>query len=174
MNALTRFESLARVLCLAALLPLLAATGCSDDDPTGPSQVFAHGATATADGLQLSVATEAASYAFGTSFDIEVVLTNVSDHPQMLDFLRGNPARYPNLSINAVSESDVSHFVDGDGELDVYELAPGKSLRAVFTWDQDSRFTRAPVDRGVYEMVAFVGFDDRDTLRVDGLFVELD
>ncbi len=174
MNAQPSLQHLGRVLCVAALLPLLAATGCSDDDPTGPGQVFAHGATATAGGLRVSVATEAATYAFGTSFDIEVVLTNVSDQPQTLDFLRGDPARYPNLGLNAIDDGDASHFVAGEGERDVFALAPGASIRAVFNWDQTSRFTRSPVERGVYEMVAFVSFDDRETLRVDGLFVELD
>ena len=98
----------------------------------------------------------------------------MSDQTQVLDFSRGNPARFPNLGLNVDNTDGTALFVAGDGDRDDFPLAPGESISATFTWDQGSRFGGNPVERGFYSVVAFVGFDDRDTLRVNDLFIELD
>ena len=171
MNRIRPLSHLLLLLALATLGP----TGCSDDDPMGPSgPSFTHSATTTTGDLRLTVATDAATYEFGETVRVRVTLTNVGDTPQTLDFARGNPARFPNLGVNLNDEDDVVHHAAGDGERDVFELAAGTSIEASFDWDQNSRFTRSPVERGTFRVVAFVGFDDRDTIRVDDLFLMLD
>lgn len=48
------------------------------------------------------------------------------------------------------------------------------SISASFTWDQVSRFTRGPVERGVFQVIAFFNFDNREQLNVRDLFIQLD
>jgi hypothetical protein len=166
----------ARLAAIVLIALALGSLGCSDDDPTSPSvpEDFAHAEETTANGLKLTVSTPRATYEFGEDIEIRITLTNVSDQTQVLDFLRGDPARYPNLGLNVDDENGSAHFVDGDGERDDFPLAPGEAISATFTWNQHSRFGGAPVERGYYSAVAFVAFDDRETLRVDDLFLELD
>ena len=164
---------------LGAILLLtlaLGTAGCSDDDPTGPDvpESFGHASSATADGLRLTVSTPRAKVDFGKDIAIRVELTNVSDQPQVLDFLRGRPARYPNLTVNVDDGDDLAHFVDGDGERDDYTLAAGATISSTFTWNQISRLTRDPVEPGTYNVIGVVSFDDRATLRVNDLFISLD
>lgn len=169
----TPTTSTTRILMLALGLVLFAAAGCSENnDPTGPGS---GGLTAsTQDGaLKLSVATDKATYTNGETVHVTITLTNTGDAPVALDFARGNPARYPNLSINVDDKDDVYHYVEGDGTLDTTTLGPKKSYRYTFSWDQVSRRTRQPVERGFFQVIGFTSFDDRDPLRVDGLFIEL-
>jgi|GEM_PF-4294877 len=168
-----RPASLLRAILLLTLA--LGTAGCSDDDPTGPGvpESFGHASSATAGGLRLTVSTPQAKVDFGKEVAIRVELTNVGDQPQILDFLRGQPARYPNLTVNVDDKNDLAHFVDGDGERDNYTLAAGATISSTFTWNQISRLTRDPVEPGVYKVIGVVSFDDRATLRVDDLFISL-
>jgi hypothetical protein len=155
---------------------ILGTAGCSDDDPTGPGvpETFSHSSSRTVDGLRLTVSTPRAEFAFGEKITIRVELTNVSDQPQVLDFLRGTPARYPNLSLNVDDGDDLAHFIAGDGERDNFTLAAGAKVSATFNWNQVSRLSREPVEPGVFRVIGFVSFDDRETLRVNDLFISLD
>lgn len=166
-----RTAPLVPVLLLNVLL--LTMTGCSDDsNPMGPATP-AH-ATSVQDGsLELTVATDKASYAFAAPVTVTVTLTNTGNAPVALDFSRGRPARYPNLNINIDDSDSAVHHAAGDGTLDAATLQAGDSYRYSFVWDQTSRFTRQPVARGVFEISAFANFDDRDQIKADGLFVEL-
>ena len=162
-----------RFLMLALCLGLFAAAGCSSsNDPTGPGS---DGLTAsTQDGdLQLTIATDKATYMNGEPVAITITLTNTGSAPVNLDFARGTPARYSNLNINVDDGDGADHYAQGDGTLDKAALAPKASYRYSFTWDQVSRLTRKPVDRGFFEVIGFAGFDDRDPIRIDGLFIEL-
>ena len=163
----------ARFLMLALGLVLFAATGCSsNNDPTGPGSGGQTASTQDGD-LQLTVTTDKASYLAGDPVTITITLTNTGSAPVNLDFARGTPARYSNLNINVDDSDGADHYAQGDGTLDKTALAPKASYRYSFTWNQVSRLTRKPVDRGFFEIIGFAGFDDRDYLRVDGLFVEL-
>ena len=172
-NRLRRCSLPGAILLLALVL---GTAGCSDDDPTDPGvpETFSHSSSTTIDGLRLTVSTPKAEVAFGEKVAIRVELTNVGDQPQVLDFLRGNPARYPNLSVNVDDGNDLAHFIDGDGERDDFTLAAGARISATFDWNQVSRLTREPVERGIFQVTGFVGFDDRATLRVSDLFISLD
>lgn len=161
--------------CLAALILTvcaLAGAGCSDDDPTTPAGP-AHAVSASDGPLSLTIASDKASYAFGAVVTLTVTLTNTSNAPVDLDFQRGTPARYANLAVNIDDSGGVNHFARGEGEADQTTLAAGASISHRLDWDQVSRRTRGPVERGSFEVIGFVGFDDRETLRVDRLFIEL-
>lgn len=159
------------VLMLA--FALIALAGCSEDSsPTGPGTP-AHANSNEDGGLRITAGTDKASYGFGEIVTINLTLTNISGAPMTLDFDRGNPARYPNLNVNVDDSGGSAHYVDGDGTADQTTLAAGASISYRFDWDQTSRFTRAPVDRGVHEVIGFAGFDDRATLKVEDLFIEL-
>lgn len=155
---------------------LLAATGCSDDDsPTGPSNsTFDHARSSTVDGLELTVSTPAATVDFGASFRVRIELTNVTDAPIALDFLRGEPARYGNLTLNIDDVDALNHFAASDGERDLFELAAGATIASTFTWNQESRTIRRQVDPGLYSLDATVAFDDRASIMVRDLFVRID
>ena len=120
-------------------------------------------------------------YLFGSITTISVsdvvvtmVLRNTGNAPIALDFQRGDPARYPNLSVNIRSDDNYSHFVDGDGTRDKTSLGAGESIRTTLLWEQQiSRSNRQPVARGTYRVVGFIDFDDRDQLKVEDLFIEL-
>lgn len=160
-------------LLLTMCLFLVAAAGCSDDsDPTGPGS---SGQSVSAqDGvLQLKVTTDKASYAHGESVTVTVTLTNTGNASVDLDFNRGRPARYSNLVINVDDSDGLGHFIDGEGEFDTTTLAPNGSYRYSFVWNQVSRLTRQPVERGFFEVIGFAAFDDRDTIRASDLFIEL-
>ncbi len=166
-------SSPARFLMLALCLGLFAATGCSsNNDPTGPGNGALTASTQDGD-LQLTVTTDKASYMNGEPVNITVTLTNTGSAPVNLDFARGTPARYSNLNINVDDSDGVDHYAQGDGTLDKAALAPKASYRYSFTWNQVSRRTRQPVDRGFFEVIGSARFDDRDPVRVDGLFIEL-
>ena len=120
------------------------------------------------------MSTPQATYDFGDDVTIRITLTNVSDQTQVLDFNRGRPARYSNLVLNVDDTDGAAHFVDGDGERDDFPLAPGEAISSTFTWNQNSRFGGDPVERGFYNVIGVVSFDDRATLRVNDLHVELD
>ena len=159
------------ILCAVALTSV----GCSEDSPTGPSNAsFTHAEAVTVEGLELTVSTAKASVAFGDDFQIRTVLTNVSDKAQMLDFYRGNPARFGNLSVNVNDTNDLNHYAQSDGERDQFELAAGASITSTFTWNQYSRTMRRQVDSGVFEIIATVNFDDRDPVQVRDLYIEID
>lgn len=163
------------LVLLPALALSLAACG-SDDDPMSPgvSETFGHSSSTTIDGLRLTVSTPKAKVAFGENIAIRLELTNVSDQPQVLDFQRGSPARYSNLVVNVDDGDGLAHFIDGDGERDDFTLAAGAKISATFNWNQVSRLTREPVEPGIFQVIGFVGFDDRATLRVSDLFISLD
>lgn len=167
----TRTNSTRLLTALALVAFVLAGAGCSDDDPAAP--VTTHSATADDGALSLTIATDRASYAFGEAIAFTATLTNTSGSPVDLDFQRGDPARYSNLGINVDDSDGVNHWAQGDGEADQTTLAAGASISYRLDWDQVSRRTRNPVERGSFEVIGFVGFDDRETLRVDRLFIEL-
>jgi hypothetical protein len=123
--------------------------------------------------LQLTTSTAKASYEFGQDIAITGTIKNVSDDPITLNFERGDPARYPNVNVNVDDDSGFAVFVDGEGENDTYTLAPGKSLRYTYTWNQNHRITRDPVDRGFYEIQVFSGLKDGSQLRFEPLDIEL-
>ncbi|MCB1182606.1 hypothetical protein KDM41_04165 [bacterium] len=164
-----------RLPVLTVLLLLgLALTGCSSDDNPAAPAAGAHNASTTDGGLQLTVGTDKASYAFGEDVVVTMVLRNTGNAPIALDFQRGDPARYPNLSVNIRSDDNYSHFVDGDGTRDKTSLGAGESIRTTLLWEQQiSRSNRQPVARGTYRVVGFIDFDDRDQLKVEDLFIEL-
>jgi hypothetical protein len=144
-----------RILQSIAILSLVALFGgCSKDSPMGPSTPR-HTSRTTQSGYQLTASTAKASYAFGETITIDATIKNVTDQPLVMDFERGDPARYPNVNVNVDDDGGFAVFVDGEGEQDTYTLAPGKSLSYSYTWDQNNRITRAPVDRGVYEVKVF-------------------
>ena len=163
----------ARLLTLALGLVLLAAAGCSsNDDPTGPGS--GGPSASTQDGsLQLTVTTDKASYGIGDPVTVTVTLANTGAAPVALDFARGTPARYSNLVINVDDSDDVNHYADGGGELDMTSLAAGASYSYSFVWNQVSRRTRQPVDRGLFQVIGVTAFDDRDPIRVSDLFIQL-
>ncbi len=154
----------------------LAVAGCSDDDPTAPSVPtdYDHALSSEADGLRITVSTSKATYEFAEDVEVRITMMNISDQPQNLDFARGNPARFSNFNLSILDGDDSQHHASGDGERDTLELAPGESISATMTWNQNSRFGGEPVDRGFYRLSGRVDFDDRATLRVDRLFIELD
>lgn len=161
------------VLALTLALVLTAVTGCSDDsNPAGPS-LPANVASVQDGNLMLTVATDKASYNFGAPVTVTVTLANTGTTPVALDFSRGSPARFPNLNINLDDGNGAVHHADGDGTLDVTTLNAKSSYRYSFVWNQTSRFTRQPVERGVFQVSGFVNFDDRDQLKADDLFIEL-
>lgn len=162
-----------KILLCVLMFALAILTGCSsDDNPMGPA--LGSNAATTEDGaLELSLSSDKASYAFGDDVTITLSLRNTGNSAINLDFDRGTPARYPNLSINVKDTTKVSHFVQGEGTADVTSLAAGAAITYSWVWDQTSRFTRRPVDRGTFELVGFTAFDDRDLIRVEGLFIEL-
>jgi len=163
----------ARIPMLALCLVLIAAAGCSkDSNPTGPGSGGLTASTQDGD-LQLAVATDKATYVNGDPVIVTITLTNTGNAPVALDFARGNPARYSNLVINVDDSDNVDHYADGGGELDVTSLAPKASYRYSFTWNQVSRRTRQPVDRGFFQVIGVTAFDDRGPIRVSGLFIEL-
>lgn len=157
------------LLTLALLAPLAA---CSEDSTTAPEAPW-HQSSAVQDGLQTTIATCQASYEFGETVRIRATVKNVSDTAQTLTFERGNPARYPNVGVNVDDDGGFAVFVDGDGEQDSRTLQPGQSFTYEWSWDQSHRINRDPVDRGVYEVIGFVGRTDGETLR-STLDIELD
>lgn len=159
------------ILTTISILALALAAGCGSDSSTGPSAPR-HTSTATQDGLQLTTSTAKASYEFGQNVTITGTIKNVSSNPITLEFDRGDPARYPNVNVNVDDESGFAVFVDGEGEADTHTLAPGKSLEYSYTWNQNHRITRDPVDRGFYEVQVFSGLKDGQ-LRFAPLDIEL-
>lgn len=162
------------LLGLITLALMFGLSACSDDSGgMGPSAP-AHSKTTESGGLELTASTPKASYDFGEEIPITVRMENTSGSPITVDFARGRPARYSNIGINVDDMDGLAHHVRGDGERDRFEMQPGEVIRYTFNWDQVSRLTRRPVDRGTFEIIAFSGFDDRETLRVAGLFLELE
>lgn len=166
-------RSIPKTLALVALLSLVV-VGCSDDDsPTAPT-TFAHSRSVVSGDLELTVSTPKASVAFGDAVAIRIELSNVGDTTQTLDFLRGTPARFGNLTLNVDDVDDLNHHAVSEGERDVYELAAGATITANFSWDQNSRTLRRQVDPGLYSLDASVAFDDRDAIVVRDLYIDID
>ncbi len=155
----------------ALSLTLLAA--CGSDSATGPTAP-SHSAKTVQDGFELTISTAKATYAFGEDIVIHANLKNVSGQDQELDFFRGRPARYSNVNVNVQDDTDFSVFAAGEGEYDQYTLKAGKSLHYEYTWNQDHRITRDPVDRDFYEIKASAGLEDGSALRFPNLSIELD
>lgn len=159
------------ILTAVSILSLALASGCGSDSSTGPSEPQ-HTSTTTQDGLQLTTSTARASYEFGRDITITGTIKNVSSDPITIDFDRGDPARYSNVNVNVDDDSGFAVFVDGEGEYDIYTLDPGKSLKYTYTWNQNHRITRDPVDRGFYEIQVFSGLENGQ-LRFAPLDIEL-
>lgn len=161
------------LLATLLLVAAMALNACSsDNNPTGPSAPE-HATFVDDGGLRLTVGTDKANYELGEQVTITTILTNTTDAPIALDFARGTPARYSNINVNADDSDDVNHYAQGQGSDDLTTLGAGKSIDYTFVWDQVSRRTRVPVDRGIFEIIGFAGFDNRDTIRAANLFIQL-
>ncbi len=154
------------------LTTTLALAACSDDNPTGPG-ALPHATSTQSGDLRLTVSTDKASYDFGESITITSVLTNTGSAAVTLDFARGNPARYSNFNFNANDDNGVNHYAYGQGTADQTTLGAGESIHYTSVWNQVSRRSRRPVERGVFQIISSVGFDNRDRIRADNLFVQL-
>jgi uncharacterized protein (DUF2141 family) len=173
MNTTRTLSRLLLATFLLAAASALSACSSSDKSPTAPGASLVNVTSADDGGLRLTVGTDKANYDLGETVMITTILTNTTKSPIALDFYRGTPARYSNINVNADDSDGVNHYAQGQGTDDKTTLGPGGSIDYTFAWDQISRRTRKPVDRGMFEIIGSVGFDDRDPLSARKLFVQL-
>jgi len=172
MNTTRTLSRLLMATFLLAAATALNACG-KDDNPTAPGASLVNVTSADDGGLRLTVGTDKANYDLGEPVMITTILTNTTKSPIALDFYRGTPARYSNINVNADDADGVNHYAQGQGTDDKTTLGAGRSIDYTFAWDQISRRTRQPVERGMFEIIGSVGFDDRDPLSARKLFVQL-